>query len=303
MAKLNSGTRIFGSANVDTTLTVGGISSDYLVFSANTITTPSKEIVFTQTGDISGTSILHLQNRNGVNGILIENNTTGSSNGVADLSLTANNYYHNIRLESRPNNLKSNNSSGSEVQIGVRNAATTTITPILVVSNTGVLVTNNTPAISTTTGALQVQGGAGVTGNLYANAIYTNGLFWAANGNPIDVYNTVYDLDDISYLTDGRTNVFGLTYNTANVTILSPWNLFVAVEGAPQAAFQYNSDVVWLSLVTGAYKGYTINYDGNIEFSDAPQSGSDILIRTAPGPTNPTVKTYPFKPADILMGY
>jgi hypothetical protein len=62
-------------------------------------------------------------------------------------------------------------------------------------ANTGVLVTSNTltqyiianttNSISTSTGALQVQGGVGVTGNIYSNAIYTNGLFYSANGNPI----------------------------------------------------------------------------------------------------------------------
>jgi hypothetical protein len=121
--------------------------------------------------------------------------------------------------------------------------------------------------------------------------------------NSSAIPTTIYDLDDISYLTDGQNNMFALTYNTANVAIASPWNLFVAIEGAPLAAFQYNSDVVWMGKVFGAYKGYTINYDGNIEFSDAPQSGSDILMRTVPGLVSPTVKTYPFVPTDILMGY
>ena len=120
--------------------------------------------------------------------------------------------------------------------------------------------------------------------------------------NSSAIPTTIYDLDDISYLTDGHNNMFALTYNTANVAIASPWNLFVSVEGAPQPAFQYNYDTVWLAKVFGTYKGYTINYDGNIEFSDAPQSGSQVLMRTVPGLVNPTIKTYPFVPTDILMG-
>jgi hypothetical protein len=38
---------------------------------------------------------------------------------------------------------------------------------------------------SNTTGELLVTGGVGVTGNIYSKSIYTNGLFYAANGLPI----------------------------------------------------------------------------------------------------------------------
>jgi hypothetical protein len=145
---------------------------------------------------------------------------------------------------------------------------------------------------------------------VYGNSTSIPVITLAANGRVISITNTpisdgpttIYDLDDISYLTDGRNNMFALTYNTANVAIASPWNLFVSVEGAPQPAFQYNYDTVWLAKVFGTYKGYTINYDGNIEFSDAPQSASQVLMRTVPGLVNPTIKTYPFVPTDILMG-
>ena len=43
----------------------------------------------------------------------------------------------------------------------------------------------NTASSSNTTGTLLVQGGVGVTGNVYSDKIYTNGLYYAANGNPI----------------------------------------------------------------------------------------------------------------------
>lgn len=52
---------------------------------------------------------------------------------------------------------------------------------------TGNLVLDSTTtSISTTTGALVVQGGIGVAGNIYTGKLYTtDGLFWAGNGNVI----------------------------------------------------------------------------------------------------------------------
>jgi hypothetical protein len=49
------------------------------------------------------------------------------------------------------------------------------------------IVANSNTSTSTTTGALQVQGGVGITGNAYSNAIYTNGLYYAANNQPIPI--------------------------------------------------------------------------------------------------------------------
>jgi hypothetical protein len=48
------------------------------------------------------------------------------------------------------------------------------------------VVSNTTISSSTTTGALIVRGGAGITGNVYADALRTTtGIYWAGNGNPI----------------------------------------------------------------------------------------------------------------------
>jgi hypothetical protein len=45
--------------------------------------------------------------------------------------------------------------------------------------------TGTTDSTNTTSGTIIVSGGAGVAGNVYANGIYTNGLYYAANGLPI----------------------------------------------------------------------------------------------------------------------
>ena len=72
-------------------------------------------------------------------------------------------------------------------------------------------------ATSTNTGELQVTGGVGVSGNVYANAIYTNGLFYAANGLPI---STGSGGSSSGYLNNSVifANTTGFLSNTANLT-------------------------------------------------------------------------------------
>ena len=65
---------------------------------------------------------------------------------------------------------------------------------------TGVLMSNSQPNVTSlgtlsslaaagdestsfSTGAAQINGGVGITGNVYVGAVYTNGLYWAANNN------------------------------------------------------------------------------------------------------------------------
>ena len=115
----------------------------------------------------------------------------------------------------------------------------------------------------------------------------------------------VYDLDDVSYMTDGFTTTFPLQYNTNTVTVASPWNLMVTVSGITQRAFA-NTDgyeYVWQSAVIPGSKGYTLNSSGNLNFADAPPVGADLNIRVVPGVPNANTKVYPFKPTDIMMGY
>ena len=81
----------------------------------------------------------------------------------------------------------------------------------------------------------------------------------------------IYDLDDISYLTDGITNIFPLTYNTANVSVASPWNLMVSISGLVQAAYANTQETVWLSYVAAAPKGYTLD-----------SNGTDAVLRSTP---------------------
>jgi len=53
---------------------------------------------------------------------------------------------------------------------------------VATVHGTGMTIESTTTSTSTSTGALTVAGGLGVTGNVYAGAVYTSGLRWSANG-------------------------------------------------------------------------------------------------------------------------
>ena len=52
-------------------------------------------------------------------------------------------------------------------------------------TNNSVVATYATPSTSTSTGALQVVGGLGIKGNVFAGNVYTSGLFWSGNGQVI----------------------------------------------------------------------------------------------------------------------
>ncbi len=110
----------------------------------------------------------------------------------------------------------------------------------------------------------------------------------------------VYDLDAIR--PDGRTSTFRLTYNQSTVTVASPWNLLVTINGIFQPAYTENTDTVWLSHSTFADVGYTLS-SGNLKFSETPPAGTIVYARTQPGSPQPTPKIYPFRPVDIVLGF
>jgi len=109
----------------------------------------------------------------------------------------------------------------------------------------------------------------------------------------------VYDLDTMR--PDGRTSVFRLTYNQSTVSVASPWNLLVTINGVFQPAYTENLDRVWLSHAVFADTGYTLSA-GNLKFSEAPPAGTLVNARTQPGTPNPTPKIYPFRAVDIVLG-
>jgi hypothetical protein len=100
-------------------------------------------------------------------------------------------------------------------------------------------VSNTTAATSTTTGALQVRGGAGISGNVYANGLYvTTDIFFAGNNNRFTantanfVFVTESTDDNVAYnipyvSPSGTTNAYrqlysdntGVTFNPSTNTL------------------------------------------------------------------------------------
>jgi hypothetical protein len=96
------------------------------------------------------------------------------------------------------------------------------ITPTYFPSNFA--ITNTTDSVSNTTGALTIAGGLGVGGNVYANSIYINGLYYAANGNTFSsgaitsgyLNNAVIFANTLGYL----SNTNNLSYTSSNNTLI-----------------------------------------------------------------------------------
>jgi len=164
-------------------------------------------------------------------------------------------------------------------------------------STSGNITVGGTAAITgntTVSGQLTVAGNIRTTGNVFAQN------FFFADGSSLD--SDIYDLDDLSNYTDGRNSVFTARYNQAALVLTNPFRIIVTINGVTQPGFIYNTDTVWFSMYLGADKGYTIDSAGRIKFADPPPAGSQVLARTQTGPTRAAKKTYPFIPANIMMG-
>ena len=82
-------------------------------------------------------------------------------------------------------------------------------------SNQAISIANSTPSISTTTGALTVAGGVGVTGNIYAGSIYASNLYF---GNSSPFISASPDTRVIYVTKNGNDGNTGL-FNTPKLTI------------------------------------------------------------------------------------
>jgi hypothetical protein len=126
-----------------------------------TITTPTTELVLSQTGDVYGPVALRLQSRDGVNGAMFD--CSGSPYPLAELIFKTSVGQRNIRYETR--------SGVNQFQIGPF------LTPTLIIADTFTKVEKTTAATSTTSGSLQVAGGAGIAGALHAGSdSFINGV-------------------------------------------------------------------------------------------------------------------------------
>ena len=156
----------------------------------------------------------------------------------------------------------------------------------------------STSSVSTNTGTIQIIGGVGVSGNVYAANVYTNGLFYAANGLPISTggggsaasgySNNMVLVANTSGFVSNTSNLF---YYAANNTLVSSnvtvgrivANTINEITSAPAIA----AGVLTLNLNNGPVFNVALN--ANIttmtltNVSSANTVSSFILIFTADG--------------------
>ena len=168
-----------GGAAVTGNLFTGNIT--IIAANSGVITTNAGELVLSSTGDLYGPITLRLQNRTGMNGALFD--ASGSTVPLVDFAFKTSANTRNIRYETRSiySALPYQASYTSEFQF----FTPATSTPNFIISDYQAYALGNTASSNTTTGSFIVKGGVGVTGNVYADRIYTTGLFYSANGNPI----------------------------------------------------------------------------------------------------------------------
>jgi len=89
-----------------------------------------------------------------------------------------------------------------------------------------IVTTNATASTSTVTGALQVAGGAGIAGNVYAGAVYTSGLYWSGNGSVISTGGG--SGGSSSSISNGNSNVVVTLDGNVSTSVGSISNVVVA---------------------------------------------------------------------------
>ena len=188
MALLSSNTTVYGMANVQGILYVGSVSPNTSVSK-----TTGSLIVnggIGANGNIYSTAVYTDSLRYSANGLPWVMGSGGSGSSSNSFSV--------IKVSGQPDLIANTPTAPLTIVAGSGMSITTSGTSnTLTISSTGgfsggtianqLIIANTISSISNTTGSLVVSGGAGISGNIYSNAIYTNGLFYAANNQPIPI--------------------------------------------------------------------------------------------------------------------
>ena len=140
------------------------------------------------------------------------------------------------------------------------------------------------------------------------NETYTFGdRTWIWNGEAWDIFKIQFDqeiipLDDISNEFDGVNTRFLPRYQGTQIpsaNLLNPYRLLLTINGIIQ--YIDSPDYVWISAVPR--RGFFVDSEGYLQFSEAVPTGSEFDGRLMAGATTTTrTRVYPFKALDILLG-
>lgn len=140
-----------------------------------------------------------------------------------------------------------------------------------------------------------------VRGNAYVSGFVSATTYYDNTGICID---SLYQLDNISSGSSGLDNTFAPTFDQQLVTVTSPFKLLITVNGTLQSSFAYDKEYVWQTGLLCSWDGYTVDYDGNIKFTEPLPEGSQVAIKTRSGSLNNDLaghRKYPFRPLDIVF--
>ncbi len=136
-------------------------------------------------------------------------------------------------------------------------------------------------------------------GNTSINRFRMPGLGVDWTSSTVPVVQEIIPLDDISNDFDGANTRFIPNYQGTKVTINNPFRLLLTINGIMQ--YIDSPDYVWMSGVPR--RGFFVDYEGQIQFSEPVPPGSEFDARLMPGDVNTTrTRTYPFRALDILLG-
>lgn len=192
---------------------------------------------------------------------------------------------------------------GTELSNGITTFTSekTSISKSSFAGNLGVGVSNPNSKLHVI-GETKLDGPLNVGGSVGSETIPQTVISTYENVEWRDLYFEQFELDDLGTAVTGIENTFVPTFNQERVTIYTPYQLNISVDGIPQPSFLYNTEYVWTSDVLTSRSGYTIDYDGNIKFSESIPMESTIVARVISGRQSQTkLKKYPFSALDIVM--
>jgi hypothetical protein len=103
-------------------------------------------------------------------------------------------------------------SDGSKTYWGAPGGFTGGTVPDVTIFQSNLVVSNTTPSTSTNTGALVVRGGAGIAGNVYADALRTTtGIYWSGNGEAFTSTTIANTAEITANLSSGQNVGLSLT--------------------------------------------------------------------------------------------
>ena len=110
----------------------------------------------------------------------------------------------------------------------------------------------------------------------------------------------IVPIDNLSGQFDGIEQRFAPKYQGSKITINNPLRLLISLNGIIQTVTF--PETVWLSGYV--QDGFYVDSDGYLSFTEVPPAGStfDGKIMNGPDTQSTYVKTYPFRPIDILLG-